>query len=190
MTARHKISHNVIIFYSTNKIRRAIVINAEATKLNNSRKENMKFKLYKGYKIYENGDVFSDKIKPRLLKKDITQNKYARVTLCYNGKTERWLVHRLVMFLFFGRSNLTVNHKDGNPLNNKLSNLEYCSLSENHKHAHKIGLKNQKLFKNNACKMTALKYLELVKLDHLSSNKAGKILNLEGRYIRTWRNKN
>src|SRR5574343_645792 len=187
MTARHKISHNVIIFYSTNKIRRAIVITAEATKLNNSRKENMKFKLYKGYKVYENGYVFSDKIKPRLLKVDISKNKCVRVTLSYNGKIERWLVHRLVMFLFVGRSNLSVNHIDGNRLNNHLSNLEYCTLSENIKHAYRNGLASQKLFKNAAVVMTPEKYIEMLKYENLSSYKVSKIIKVYARTIRFWR---
>lgn len=40
-------------------------------------------------------------------------------------------VHRLVMLAFNGPSQLTVDHLDGNTLNNKLSNLEYVSLNEN-----------------------------------------------------------
>lgn len=36
--------------------------------------------------------------------------------------------------------NITVNHKDGNAMNDKYSNLELISLSENIKHAHATGI--------------------------------------------------
>lgn len=51
-----------------------------------------------------------------------------------SSKYTRYLVHRLVMSAFFWESNLEVNHKDGNKLNNHISNLEYCTRSENHLH--------------------------------------------------------
>jgi hypothetical protein len=33
-----------------------------------------------------------------------------------------------------------VNHIDGNKLNNSVTNLEWCTCSENNQHNHKIGL--------------------------------------------------
>lgn len=50
-------------------------------------------------------------------------------------------IHRLVASAFFGdRKELTVNHKDGNKANNNINNLEWCTRSENVKHAFKTGL--------------------------------------------------
>lgn len=51
-------------------------------------------------------------------------------------------VHVLVAESFIGPKppGIDVNHKDGNKQNNCLSNLEYLTRSENHRHAFRIGL--------------------------------------------------
>jgi len=52
-------------------------------------------------------------------------------------------VHRLVAFAFLGEPPIDkneVNHKDGNPLNNNVENLEWCSRGENQLHAYRNGL--------------------------------------------------
>lgn len=54
---------------------------------------------------------------------------------------KHYRVHRLVATAFIGVNNdLYVNHKNGNKLHNNPENLEYCTPSENSKHAHKMGL--------------------------------------------------
>jgi hypothetical protein len=60
-------------------------------------------------------------------------------------------VHRLVAETFIPNSNNKnqINHIDGNKLNNSINNLEWCTASENIKHAFKIGLKKQKIGKEN-----------------------------------------
>lgn len=53
------------------------------------------------------------------------------------------LIHRLVMLAFVGDSGgAYVNHKNGVPTDNNLGNLEYCTPSENSRHAvHVLGKK-------------------------------------------------
>lgn len=65
-----------------------------------------------------------------------------RVSLWKDGKSKDWLICRLVAMTFLGIPNekLTVNHKDGNRLNNNISNLEWLSLSENIRHGFNNGL--------------------------------------------------
>ena len=60
-----------------------------------------------------------------------------------NGKTWR-TAHRVVMEAFVGKrpEGRECNHKDGDKSNNRLYNLEWVTKSENEKHAHRIGLKN------------------------------------------------
>ena len=57
---------------------------------------------------------------------------YKRVALYdLNGLCKHCYVHRLVMFAFFGESDLYVDHIDGNKENNNLDNLRYVTNSEN-----------------------------------------------------------
>lgn len=57
-------------------------------------------------------------------------------------------VHRIVATAFYGESSLVVNHIDGVRDNNNLSNLEFCTPSQNQQHRFLV-LKhgNEKLFK-------------------------------------------
>jgi hypothetical protein len=51
------------------------------------------------------------------------------------------LLHRLIASTFIGNiDGLTVNHKDGNTLNNTIENLEIVTQSKNNIHAIKTGL--------------------------------------------------
>lgn len=69
-----------------------------------------------------------------------------RVDLWKDGKPHTLLVARLVAFNFFNEDinnhELTVNHKDGDRLNNNLNNLELIPLKENIQHAFRIGLQS------------------------------------------------
>lgn len=90
------------------------------------------------YKISNMGRVFS-MITSKIMKYDNVAG-YNQVTF-YNGKyKKRYKVHRLVMLAFIGNSDLQVNHINGIKSDNRLSNLEYVTQSENMKHAYKIGL--------------------------------------------------
>lgn len=68
------------------------------------------------------------------------QDGYIKARLYKNRQQKSHSVHRLVMLAFIGESKLDVNHIDGNPSNNKLTNLEYCTRSENIRHAYRNNL--------------------------------------------------
>ena len=81
----------------------------------------------------------------RLLTQVIARNGYKVVTLWRNNKGKTHYVHRLLAEIFVkGDCRLSVNHKDGNKLNNSLENLEFVSLRENTLHQHATGLANAK----------------------------------------------
>lgn len=64
-----------------------------------------------------------------------TQERYL-IKLSKNNKKRSFLVHRLVATAFIPNpeDKETVNHIDGDPLNNRSDNLEWATKSENHLH--------------------------------------------------------
>lgn len=77
-----------------------------------------------------------------ILKQSITSTGYKKVELMVDGDKKSCKVHRLVAeaFLINTFDKPYVNHKDGNPLNNVVDNLEWCTQAENMKHARETGL--------------------------------------------------
>lgn len=61
------------------------------------------------------------------------RNNYRRMDLCCEGKITRKFVHRLVAEAFIPNPNNypIINHKDENPSNNCVDNLEWCTQAEN-----------------------------------------------------------
>lgn len=67
-------------------------------------------------------------------------NGYKHVCLSNKGKYKWFIVHRLVCQAFIPNieSKRTVNHKDGDKLNNLIENLEWATDSENQKHSYDV----------------------------------------------------
>lgn len=114
---------------------------------------------YSGYQVSNFGRIrthnkvtFTEKHGKRFWKDRILKYKGKsiktgyRVDLWKEGKNKTFLVARLVAFTFYNQDindhNLTVNHIDGNRLNNNLENLELISLKENIQHAFRTGLQS------------------------------------------------
>jgi hypothetical protein len=71
----------------------------------------------------------------KILSMQSKNNLYSKVEIY----SKRILVHKIIAELFIWKpptENHIVNHKDWNKLNNKIDNLEYCTQSENVKHAY------------------------------------------------------
>lgn len=113
----------------------------------NKAKDDELWKPVKGYEgLYEvsnYGNVKSIR-KNAVLSQIVNKNNgYCYVGMYKDGKNKKLLVHRLVAETFINNADnkKTVNHLDGNKQNNAVSNLEWATYSENHKHAFKNGLK-------------------------------------------------
>lgn len=74
----------------------------------------------------------------KMLKLTVFKNGYKCVSLRRDMKTIKHYVHRLVAQTFIPNpeNKRTVNHKDGNTLNNRIDNLEWHTDSEQQYHAY------------------------------------------------------
>lgn len=85
--------------------------------------------------------------KPHILKSKNNNDGYLMYTLANHGKINYVTAHRIIASTFLNKNNnkTQVNHKDGNKYNNRIDNLEWCTPSENVKHAFDNGLKIAKV---------------------------------------------
>ena len=110
--------------------------------------------------------------KEGILKHGKTTKGYPFVNLYSNSIPRNRMVHRLVMLAFFGKSDLEVNHKNGNKTDNRLENLEYCTAKQNMRHAFDTGLASgQKGEKNYGSKLTRA-CVERIKYGHQGMTQA------------------
>ena len=100
-------------------------------------------KDYEGlYQVSDQGEV-RRKFKKgyKQLKASVSQpSGYLSVSLSKNGKQKNKSIHRLVAETFLEQPSkeYEVNHKDGNKLNNNLSNLEWVTQKANIDHANYV----------------------------------------------------
>lgn len=89
------------------------------------------------------GKTIMQSSKGRMLKQITNIGGYLYVNLCKADGRKRVFVHRLVASAFIHNAdNLPIiNHKDRNPQNNRVENLEWCSYRYNtiYKDAHILG---------------------------------------------------
>lgn len=102
-------------------------------------------KGYEGiYQINEFGIVksFAQYKQGKIKKQQIDKHGYATILLYKNGLYKKYFIHRLVLSTFSPCENMNelhVNHKDANPLNNNIQNLEWTTQQENNTYIEKIG---------------------------------------------------
>jgi hypothetical protein len=95
---------------------------------------------YPMYSITKDGKVWSSRTN-KFLATQKTNKGYECVSLTIKGKSVGKHIHRLVAIAFIPNPDNKpfVNHLDNNPMNNCISNLEWCTQSENMIHSAKQG---------------------------------------------------
>lgn len=91
------------------------------------------------YTFTEDGKMYSYCKGKKELIGALDKNGYLKVTM-YQDETNKPICfrkHRLIAWAHYGKSDLQVNHIDGNITNNSLSNLEYVTAMENQSHRRK-----------------------------------------------------
>jgi len=133
--------------------------------------------------------------KEKVLNINYHTDGYPQTQLNVDGKFRTIKIHRLVAEAFLPNPKcfLIVNHKDGNKANNSADNLEWCTSSENVRHALNTGLlvhktgenhHNSKLNQNQAQQIRGvLPQRKVAKIFGVSQNVVTKI-QLERSYIK------
>ena len=107
------------------------------------------------YQVSNTGNVKSLR-SGKILKAPVASNGYTVLNLCFKGQ-KMYTVHSLVALAFMGDSTgKTINHRDGNKLNNNLDNLEIVSYRDNNIHALERGLRGRKIKPNDVPNINTL----------------------------------
>ena len=105
---------------------------------------------------------------------------YLRVGFRVNNVLKNYLIHVLVANAFIPNpeNKPQVNHKDGNKLNNNVSNLEWVSAFENVIHAKKHNLITKNPCRWKPCKINQLSLNGKIIATYPSQREASRQLNL------------
>ena len=99
---------------------------------------------YSGYWITKDGRLYSERSGKLVeIKTRLSQSGYISATVTGdNTKRTALGIHRLLAMAYLEKDSrqTEVNHIDGDKFNNDLSNLEWCSHSENEKHKVRSGM--------------------------------------------------
>jgi hypothetical protein len=138
------------------------------------------WKLIDGFEKYEisnKGRIRRLYLKGYRYRKPVIQSGYCSVTFSIGLKFKKYQIHRLVALAFIDNkyNKPCVNHIDGNGLNNNVSNLEWCTYSENERHSYDI------LGKINPIRKLSNNQVEFIRLNAVLGRK-GNIKEMSIKY--------
>lgn len=110
----------------------------------------MKWKILKeneNYSINEKGEI-KNNITKKILSPSINKDSgYYQIDLWKDNKSRKYTLHRLVAnnFIPNPENKPTVDHIDGNRLNNNVSNLRWATYSEQNSRFNTFGVRSEKI---------------------------------------------
>ena len=140
--------------------------------------------LRHNYYIDEHGNIFSE-YSNKFLTHERTKNGYLRVEI----QDKHYLVHRLVAMAFLGiKSNeYEVNHKDQNPENNDIDNLEWVTHKENINYEPTKQLRTAPIARGERChfsKLTEKEVREIISLlDKYTNSELALMFNVDRKSV-------
>lgn len=119
--------------------------------------------------------------KEHILTPYISSTGYYKVSLVKNNKRSDKRIHRLLASAFIPNPNNkpNINHIDGNKLNNRIDNLEWCTQKENTIHAIETGLRKVK-------SLTKDEMIELYVNQHLGIKQIAKQNNISYKKVKDY----
>lgn len=115
-------------------------------------------KDFPNYIVSSDGKVYNKKGKE--LHPNNRHLGYKSVTLCKNGEKYTKSIHRLVAIAFIPNplNYPFVNHKDENPANNDVSNLEWCTAEYNNNYGTRIARQIESQLNRSDCSKAVRQY--------------------------------
>lgn len=127
--------------------------------------------------------TFSSTFPERDVRPCAARNGYLEVAVLHQGKRVKERLHRLVALAFVPGhvDGLSVNHIDGNKLNNSPENLEWVSLARNTQHQWEIGLVDVRGEKSPNAKLTSRRvvYIRRLLAQGVSANALAVVAGLD-----------
>ena len=118
--------------------------------------------MFKGYEVWSDGSI-RNKGACSFKKPSLNPKGYTYSQFYYEGAPHGWLWHRFIAEAFLGAcpDGYEVNHKNGIRDDNRLSNLEYLTKSQNNQLSYDSGRRVVKGTHNANCKHTEAQIREV-----------------------------